>query len=102
MQAIKKVKNNKETIIFNVTDKNYDESNPITVDEMTLWIDGTQVDSQVTKEITNAVAIKTPINGKTRVVGHQYTLEIGSIVETNQEFINSNRAYRELSGTYHS
>ena len=99
VQKTPDIANNKETIVFNVTDKNYNEEDPITVDEMTLWIDGAQVDSQVTKEITNAVAIRTTIDGQTRVVGHQYTLEIGSIVETNQEFINSNRAYRELSGT---
>ena len=99
IQKNRDIENNKETIIFNVTDKNYDKDNPITVDEMTIWVDGTQVDSQVTKEITNAVAIKTTIDGKERVVGHQYTLEIGSIVETDQEFIDSNRKYRELSGT---
>ena len=36
---------------------------------------------------------------RSKVVGHQYTLEISSIVETDAEFIASGRKYRELSGT---
>ena len=99
IQKTRDMENNKEIIVFNVTDKNYDEDNPITVDELNVWIDGTQVDDQITKTMTKAVAIKTTIDGKTEVVGHQYTLEIGSIAETDTEFTSSNRKYRELSGT---
>ena len=109
IQKTKDAANNKETFVFNVTDKNYDSTDLVTIDELTVWLDGKQVDidGEITKKfITNPVAkIDTPVeiiatvNGQERVVGHQYTLEIGSIVETNAEFVASNRKYRELSGT---
>ncbi len=109
IQKTKDVANNKETFVFNVTDKNYDSTDLVTIDELTVWLDGKQVDidGEITKKfITNPVAkigtpveIITTVNGQERVVGHQYTLEIGSIVETNAEFVASNRKYRELSGT---
>ena len=109
IQKTKDATNNKETFVFNVTDKNYDSTDLVTIDELTVWLDGKQVDidGEITKKfITNPVAkIDTPVeiiatvNGQERVVGHQYTLEIGSIVETNAEFVASNRKYRELSGT---
>ena len=98
IQKTRDVENNKETIVFNVTDKNYKSTKLITPDEISVWIDGTQVDNQITKKIAKAVEIKTTIDGIERIVGHQYTLEIGSIAETDEEFLNSNRAYRELSG----
>ena len=109
IQKTKDATNNKETFVFNVTDKNYDSTDLVTIDELTVWLDGKQVDidGEITKKfITNPVAkigtpveIITTVNGQERVVGHQYTLEIGSIVETNAEFVASNRKYRELSGT---
>ena len=109
IQKTKDATNNKETFVFNVTDKNYDSTDLVTIDELTVWLDGKQVDidGEITKKfITNPVAkigtpveIITTVNGQERVVGHQYTLEIGSIVETNAEFVVSNRKYRELSGT---
>ena len=109
IQKTKDATNNKETFVFNVTDKNYDSTDLVTIDELTVWLDGKQVDidDEITKKfITNPVAkigtpveIITTVNGQERVVGHQYTLEIGSIVETNAEFVASNRKYRELSGT---
>ncbi len=99
VQKIEDVENNKATIIFNVTDKNYDSSKLITTDEMTIWMDGTKIDNKVTKTITKSVEIKTIIDGKEKVVGHQYTLELTPIVETDEQFITSTRDYRELSGT---
>ena len=109
IQKTKDATNNKEIFVFNVTDKNYDSTDLVTIDELTVWLDGKQVDidGEITKKfITNPVAkigtpveIITTVNGQERVVGHQYTLEIGSIVETNAEFVASNRKYRELSGT---
>ena len=109
IQKTKDATNNKETFVFNVTDKNYDSTDLVTIDELTVWLDGKQVDidGEITKKfITNPVAkidtpveIITTVNGQERVVGHQYTLEIESIVETNAEFVASNRKYRELSGT---
>ena len=109
IQKTKDATNNKETFVFNVTDKNYDSTDLVTIDELTVWLDGKQVDidGEITKKfITNPVAkigtpveIITTVNGQERVVGHQYTLEISSIVETDAEFVASGRKYRELSGT---
>ena len=89
----------KDTIVFNVTDKNYDSSDPVTLDELTVWMDGIQIDDQITKQLISTVEIKTNIDGEVKVVGHQYTLEISEIVETDEEFLGSGRDYRELSGT---
>ena len=99
IQKTRSIEDNKETIIFNVTDKNYKSTDLVTTDEMTVWIDGVQVDDQITKNITKTVAIKTTVDGTVRTVGHQYTLELGGIVETETEFLNTDRKYRELSGT---
>ena len=90
--------NGKETIVFNVTDKNYFEGDTVTLDEITLWMNGTQIDDQVTKQLISTVPIKADINGEILVLGHQYTLEITDIVETDEEFIATGREYRELSG----
>ena len=83
IQKIQDVAGNKETFIFNVTDKNYDPTDLVTIDELTVWLDGKQVDidGEITKKfITNPVAkidtpveIITTINGQEKVVGHQYT-----------------------------
>ena len=95
--------NHKATFVFNVTDKNYDESDLVATNELTVWMDGTQIDSKVTKTITKTTAIKTTIDGATKTVGHQYTLEISGIRESDLDFksaINEGtREYRELSGT---
>ena len=102
IQKTKDAANNKETFVFNVTDKNYDSTDLVTIDELTVWLDGKQVDidGKITKKfVGDPVEIITTVNGQERVVGHQYTLEIESIVETNAEFVASNRKYRELSGT---
>ena len=90
--------NGKETIVFNVTDKNYFEGDTVTLDEITLWMNGTQIDDQVTKQLISTVPIKADINGEILVLGHQYTLEITDIVEIDEEFIATGREYRELSG----
>ena len=91
--------NGKETIVFNVTDKNYYPDDTIAVNELSVLVDGKNVDNEVTKKITKTVPIKTIIDGEVRTVGHQYTVEISSIVETDAEFKTSGRDYRELSGT---
>ena len=88
-----------ETLIFNVTDRNYDETDLVTTNEMSLWMDDVQVDSKLTKTITKTVAIKTTIDGVERVVGHQYTLEVSGFEESGVDFKTSSRKYRELSGT---
>ena len=89
----------KETIIFNVTDKNYNPDDPVTLDEISIWVDGKQVDDEITKTILSTVPIKAMIDGSERTVGHQYTVEIADIVETDEEFVATGKAYRELSGT---
>ena len=91
--------NGKETIIFNVTDKNYYPDDTIAVNELSVLVDGKNVDNEVTKKITKTVPIKTILDGEVKTVGHQYTVEISSIVETDAEFKASGRDYRELSGT---
>lgn len=66
---------------------------------MAITIDGTTVASK-NLAITKSVEIITNVDGKTDVVvGHQYTLEISNIRETDQDFVKSGRKYRELSGT---
>ena len=89
----------KDTIIFNVTDKNYNPEDPVTLDEISIWVDGKQVDDEITKTILSTVPIKAMIDGSERTVGHQYTVEIADIVETDEEFVATGKAYRELSGT---
>ena len=98
IQKTQDAENGKETFIFNVTDKNYDPTDPVTVDELSAWVDGVQIDDQVTKQITSTVEIKANINGEIKVLGHQYTLEVTQIVETDEEFVATGRDYRELSG----
>ena len=51
-----------------------------------------------TKQLISTVPIKAEMNGEILVLGHQYTLEITDIVETDEEFIATGREYRELSG----
>ena len=99
VQKIQNQETEKVTFIFNVTDRNYDPTDPVTIDEITTWIDGIQVDDQVTKQLTNTVEIKANIDGEVKVLGHQYTVEITDFVETTEEFMNSGRDYREFSGT---
>ena len=99
VQKTQDKENGKETFVFNVTDKNYDPSDPVTLDEIELWMDGQQIDDQVVKNLISTVEIKANVNGEIKVLGHQYTLEVSEIVETDEEFIASNRDYRELSGT---
>ena len=99
IQKNRSIDANKETVIFNVTDKNYNPADLITLDEMAITIDGTTVASK-NLAITKSVEIITNVDGKTDVVvGHQYTLEISNIRETDQDFVKSGRKYRELSGT---
>ena len=91
--------NGKETIIFNVTDKNYYPDDTIALNELSVLVDEKNVENEVTKKITKIVPIKTILDGEVKTVGHQYTVEISSIVETDAEFKASGRDYRELSGT---
>ena len=98
VQKTQDAENGKETIVFNVTDKNYFDGDTVTLDEITLWMNGTQIDDQVTKQLISTVPIKAEMNGEILVLGHQYTLEITDIVETDEEFIATGREYRELSG----
>ena len=98
VQKVKDEAQGKETIVFNVTDKNYYPEDPVTLDELTVWMDGVQIDDQITKNLVSTVEIKANVDGEVKVLGHQYTLEITELVETDEEFIGSGRDYRELSG----
>ena len=99
VQKTKDTTNKKETIIFNVTDKNYNPDDLITTDEMTVWMDGVQIDSKITKKITKTTAIRTTLDGTTKTVGHQYTVELSRFEETDAVYKASGRSYREYSGT---
>ena len=97
VQKNRDLANNQETIIFNVTDKNYDSTKLIAANELTTWVDGTQMDSKLTKSISSKT-ISTRIDGSTRVVGHQYTLVLKGFAESDSAFASSGRVYREYSG----
>jgi surface protein len=97
VQKNRDLANNQETIIFNVTDKNYDSTKLIAANELTTWVDGTQMDSKLTKTISSKT-ISTTIDGATRVVGHQYTLVLKGFAESDSAFASSGRVYREYSG----
>ena len=97
VQKNRDLANNQETIIFNVTDKNYDSTKLIAANELTTWVDGTQMDSKLTKSISSKT-ISTKIDGSTRVVGHQYTLVLKGFAESDSAFASSGRVYREYSG----
>ena len=99
VQKTKDTTNKKETIIFNVTDKNYNPDDLITTNEMTVWMDGVQIDSKITKKITKTTAIRTTLDGTTKTVGHQYTVELSGFEETDAVYKASGRSYREYSGT---
>ena len=103
VQKTKDTTNGKATFVFNVTDKHYDSSDLINANELTVWMDGKQIDSKITKTITKTTAITTTIDGATQTVGHQYTLEISGLRESDATFksiLNAGtRDYRDLSGT---
>ena len=110
VQSNKDTTNKTETIIFNVTDRNYDKTDLIGLDtdndgdiddindELTISIDGVEID-EINVQSLSYVEIITTVDGAEKVVGHQYTLVLNEIDETNAEFIASGRDYRELSGT---
>ena len=82
------------TIIFNVTDKNYDSSDLVEKAEITVFVDGDQVDS-INKSSLTSVAIKTTIDGVEKIVGHQYTLVLDGFESATK---NAN-GYDDWSGT---
>ena len=83
-----------ETIIFNVTDKNYDATDLVTKDEITVFVDGEQVDG-INKSSLTSVEIKTTIDGTEKIVGHQYTLVLSDFESATK---NAN-GYKDWSGT---
>ena len=99
IQKIQNSEEKTETIIFNVTDKNYDPSDLVNTNEITVLLDGEETSSITKYSLTSKEIKKAMANGTTKVVGHQYTLVLKDIVETQTEFINSGREFRELSGT---
>ena len=102
VQKTKDVANNKETFIFNVTDKNYDETDYITEDEIDIIVDKYEINDKITKKMLKKVEIITTIDGEQRVVGHQYTLEVSGFKETDSTFKTAfdagTRKYRVWSG----
>jgi len=101
------------TMVFNATDKNFDGSDPITPEELDIWLDGkllgdtngnNELDEGETcpihKDLTSvALYEKIAANNTTNMVGFQYTLVLSEIVETQAQLVASGRDFRELSGT---
>ena len=91
---------NTQTFIFNVTDRNYNPTDFITTEEITVWVDNVKVEGLIAD--ANALThkeIKAEIDGTTKVLGHQYTLVLSNIVETIEKYRDSGREFQELSGT---
>jgi len=76
VQATHDTTNKKVTMVFNVTDRNYDPSDLVTQSEFTIWMDGTQintinVDSFTSKEI-KTTKNDTKTNKQTKKTLFQY------------------------------
>ena len=94
--------NGDETFVFNITDKNYDPSKIVSLSELNITIDGAQFSSAVQKNLTYQTLTDTATN---KVLGHQYTLKLTNMKESNSSFMSAltsttnRRVYREYSGT---
>ena len=74
----------KVQIVFSVTDKYYAETNQdLTINDLTIFVDGEAPGENVTKEITNVTPIteKRTVNGEEKdvVIGKTYTLELSNL-----------------------
>ena len=89
---------NTETIVFNVTDRNYDYNDLVEKSEITLWFDNVQLDTlRNNSTLTHKEIWGVPEGTTTSVrLGHQYTLVIPNIAETVKQ---SGKDYLENSGT---
>ena len=94
--------NGDETFVFNITDKNYDSSKIVSLSELNITIDGAQFSSAVQKNLTSQTLTDIATN---KVLGHQYTLKLTNMKESNSSFMSAltsttnRRVYREYSGT---
>ena len=95
VQKIQDAEANTETFIFNVTDRNYDPTDLIETNEITLTVDGDEV-SGITKTISSK-PIKAEIDGTTKTLGHQYTLVLSNVAESTKQ---TGKSYLEWSGTF--
>ena len=95
VQKIQDAEANTETFIFNVTDRNYDPTDLIETNEITLTVDGNEV-SGITKTISSK-PIKAEIDGTTKTLGHQYTLVLSNVAESTKQ---TGKSYLEWSGTF--
>ena len=94
--------NGDETFVFNITDKNYDSSKVVALNELNITIDGAQFSSAVQKNLTSQTLTDSATN---KVLGHQYTLKLTNMKESTSSFASAvtattnRRVYREYSGT---
>ena len=99
------------TIVFDVTDKNYDKTDLIGIDtdndgdidninsELTIKVDGRTITDINIQSLTYKEII-TEVDGVANtVVGHQYTLVLNQFEETEAQLIASGRKYKDYSGT---
>ena len=90
--------NKKETIVFDVIDKEFETSQISTTDtsKIHVYVDDEEA-TTVTKTITNVEDVTAMVNGKNEVVGKRYTLELTNF-EQPRTSINYNREYTDWSG----
>ena len=90
--------NKKETIVFDVIDKEFETSQISTTDtsKIHVYVDDEEA-TTVTKTITNVEDVTAMVNGRNEVVGKRYTLELTNF-EQPRTSINYNREYADWSG----
>ena len=90
--------NKKETIVFDVIDKEFETSQISTTDtsKIHVYVDDEEA-TTVTKNITNVEDVTAMVNGRNEVVGKRYTLELTNF-EQPRTSINYNREYADWSG----
>ena len=91
--------NQKETIVFDVVDKDLATVGITTTDtsKIHVYVDNEEA-TTITKTITNVQDLTATIDGNSRVVGKRYTLELSNIVQPRTTTIDYDREYADWSG----
>ncbi len=91
--------NQKETIVFDVIDKDLATVGITTTDtsKIHVYVDNEEA-TTITKTITNVQDLTATIDGNSRVVGKRYTLELSNIVQPRTTTIDYDREYADWSG----
>ena len=91
--------NQKETIVFDVIDKDLATVGITTTDtsKIHVYVDDEEA-TTITKTITDVQDLTATIDGNSRVVGKRYTLELSNIVQPRTTTIDYDREYADWSG----